>query len=139
MRKKFKAVLMSVMLMVFVLSTGGQVFAATHEDEAWYVAAYNPGSIKSSTIVEMYNTNEKLEWSVTTITPGTFSYVTLSGANCTVKMADNKTIHISATGKKYFYISNVKTTSSNPYAKLRISLTYEEYVTYYGGRVKIIH
>lgn len=46
--------------------------------------------------------------------------------------------NVSAKGTKYFYINNVKTTSSNRYANLKISLTYEDYVTYYGGRVRIV-
>lgn len=138
MRKKIKSLLMSTILLGSLAAGNNPVFASAHDDESWNVAAYNPGNVKSSAVVAMYNTDERLEWSVSGITPGNFSYVTLSGVNCTVKIFGNKSANMSAKGTKYFYINNVKTTSSNRYANLKISLTYEDYVTYYGGRVRIV-
>lgn len=137
MCKKIKKFVVLLSVVVCVMGLNFDAFAA-YDNQDWHVSAYNPGNITKNCYVPMYVSTKNYSWVVSSVTPGSYSTVRLFGSNCDIIMLNNVSNYMTAVGTKYFKVSNVQTTSTNPYAILGIELTYENYVTYYGGKMKIV-
>ena len=129
------SVAMSLVVFICMLFTYSiETKAASYSEANWTVAAYNPGNVQRTSVVNLYITSETYAWNVSSVSGGNYSYIYLKGVNCNVNMK-SATNRFSAVGKKNFTVSSVNTGST--YVRLSVNLVYESYVTLYTGTLKI--
>lgn len=135
--KKVMTIATAIIMLIGGIFLPYKVSAAEdYNGRSWEVAARSQGNVSSYAYFQLYaSPDEEYEWSVTDITPGSYSYVELKATNGNIG-SDIK--RLSAIATKRFKLYGNVTSSNTSYLMIRIDLTYETYPTYYAGRVDII-
>lgn len=141
-QKLRKTVTMALVAMLTVVSIlAGEVTtykAADYNYKDWSIMIASPASTTNFTTVSLYVTDENYQWAVTKYqTASGYGMVTISGLNNTVVSSAGNT-SLTQTASKKFKITNVKTTDADRYARFKISMSYDSWVTSYSGYVKIV-